>query len=138
MYEKVEFLIRNVNIHVVLNRNAESNIIYKYQLNLHSIRSHSTDKTVGFVGYNTMERITLRLNRTPISGTLRLNRTPISGTLRLIRTPISGTLRLNRTPISGTLRLNRTPIYEQDIFPMNPLHTTVSKSSSEAAKTFLL
>jgi hypothetical protein len=94
LYAKVELLIRNVNIHIVLNRNEESNITYKYQLKPHSIRSHSTDTTVGFIGCNTMGWITLRSNRTPIS--------------------------------------------EQDTFPMNPLHRTVSKSSSEAAKRFLI
>ena len=94
-YKSFEFLIRNVNIHIVLNRNVESNTTYKNQLhNLQSIRSHSTDTTVGFIGYSTMGWITLRLNRTLIS--------------------------------------------EQDTFPINPLHTTVSKSSSEAAKMFLL
>jgi len=92
-YAKVEMLIRNVNIHIVLNRNAETNITYKYNLNLQSIRSHPTDRTVGFIGYGTMGRITLGLNRTPFS--------------------------------------------EQDTFPTNPLHTTVSKSRSEAAKKFL-
>ena len=89
LYAKVELLIRNVNIHIVLNRNAGSDITYKYHLNLQSVRSHSTDMTVGFIGYKTMGRITLRQT-------------------------------------------------EQDTFPMNPLHTTVSNSSSEAAKKFPL